>query len=194
MATVASAEGSGQLPQALRRYQHYELRIENIRKKVVGALLYPAAVVAVGFGVLMFMLFFVIPRFAVVFESLQSLPATAQALLWWARLVREHGMALGAGIAGVIVAGVLALRTARIRAALAAQLWRLPKLRDGLSVRVGALLSDGGVAGRRWHAGAAGAGAVAAPVAATAGREAGAGPGRVARRQGPWARRWPRTD
>ena len=45
-----------------------------------------------------------IPRFAVVFESLQSLPATAQALLWWARLVREHGMALGAGIAGVIVA------------------------------------------------------------------------------------------
>ena len=130
VATVASAEGSGQLPQALRRYQHYELRIENIRKKVVGALLYPAAVVAVGFGVLMFMLFFVIPRFAVVFESLQSLPATAQALLWWARLVREHGMALGAGIAGVIVAAVLALRTARIRAALAAQLWRLPKLRD----------------------------------------------------------------
>ena len=58
----------------------------------MGALLYPAAVVAVGFGVLMFMLFFVIPRFAVVFESLQSLPATAQALLWWARLVREHGM------------------------------------------------------------------------------------------------------
>ena len=57
VATVASAEGSGQLPQALRRYQHYELRIENIRKKVVGALLYPAAVVAVGFGVLMFMLF-----------------------------------------------------------------------------------------------------------------------------------------
>ena len=34
VATVASAEGSG-LPQALRRYQHYELRIENIRKKVV---------------------------------------------------------------------------------------------------------------------------------------------------------------
>ena len=129
VATVASAEGSGQLPQALRRYQHYELRIENIRKKVVGALLYPAAVVAVGFGVLMFMLFFVIPRFAVVFESLQSLPATAQALLWWARLVREHGMALGAGIAGVIVAAVLALRTARIRAAGRAA-WRLPKLRD----------------------------------------------------------------
>ena len=70
-----------------------------------------------------------IPRFAVVFESLQSLPATAQALLWWARLVREHGMALGAGIAGVIVAAVLALRTASAPA-LAAQLWRLPKLRD----------------------------------------------------------------
>ena len=50
VATVASAGAAGSC-QALRRYQHYELRIENIRKKVVGALLYPAAVVAVGFGV-----------------------------------------------------------------------------------------------------------------------------------------------
>ena len=106
----------------------------------------------------MFMLFFVIPRFAVVFESLQSLPATAQALLWWARLVREHGMALGAGIAGVIVAAVLALRTARIRAAGRAAL-AAARCAMWPSVRVGALLSDGGVAGRRWHAGAAGAGA-----------------------------------
>ena len=192
VATVASVEGSG-LPQALRRYQHYELRIENIRKKVVGALLYPAAVVAVGFGVLMFMLFFVIPRFAVVFESLQSLPATAQALLWWARLVREHGMALGAGIAGVIVAAVLALRTARIRVG-RAQLWRLPKLRDVAFLfvlarfyRTVGLLVEGGT-----------------PVLQALELSQRLLPQRLAARleralaelraAGPWARRWPRTD
>ncbi|WP_434645818.1 type II secretion system F family protein [Achromobacter piechaudii] len=130
VATVASAEGSGQLPVVLRRYQYYETRIENIRKKVVGALVYPLVVIAVGFGILLFMLFFVVPRFAVVFESMRSLPATAEAMLWWARLVKSDGELLGAGIGGSLLVAALALRTQRVRAALMNLFWRLPKLRD----------------------------------------------------------------
>lgn len=130
VATVASAEGSGQLPVVLRRYQYYETRIENIRKKVVGALVYPLVVIAVGFGILLFMLFFVVPRFAVVFESMRSLPATAEAMLWWARLVKSDGELLGAGIGGSLLVTALALRTQRVRAALMNLFWRLPKLRD----------------------------------------------------------------
>ena len=57
-------------------------------------------------------------------------------------------MALGAGIAGVIVAAV-ALRTARIRG-VAAQLWRLPKLRDVAFLFV-LRASIGRGFGRRWH-------------------------------------------
>ena len=130
VATVASAEGSGQLPVVLRRYQYYETRIENIRKKVVGALVYPLVVIAVGFGILLFMLFFVVPRFAVVFESMRSLPATAEAMLWWARLVKSDGELLGAGIGGSLLVTALALRTQRVRAVLMNLFWRLPKLRD----------------------------------------------------------------
>lgn len=130
VATVASAEGSGQLPVVLRRYQYYETRIENIHKKVVGALVYPLVVIAVGFGILLFMLFFVVPRFAVVFESMRSLPATAEAMLWWARLVKSDGELLGAGIGGSLLVTALALRTQRVRAALMNLFWRLPKLRD----------------------------------------------------------------
>ena len=130
VATVASAEGSGQLPMVLKRYQYYELRIESIRKKVVGALVYPLVVIAVGFGILLFMLFFVVPRFAVVFESMRTLPATAEAMLWWARLVKSDGEMLGAGIAACLISVVLALRTQRAKAALIALFWRMPKLRD----------------------------------------------------------------
>ncbi|MGB3433880.1 type II secretion system F family protein [Achromobacter sp.] len=130
VATVASAEGRGQLPMVLKRYQYYELRIENIRKKVVGALVYPMVVIGVGFGILLFMLFFVVPRFSVVFESMRNLPATTEAMLWWARLVKSDGELLGAGIGGVLLAAVLALRTRRMKTALMNLFWRLPKLRD----------------------------------------------------------------
>ncbi|WMD18304.1 type II secretion system F family protein [Achromobacter seleniivolatilans] len=130
VATVASAEGSGQLPAVLKRYQYYELRIESIRKKVVGALVYPLVVIAVGFAILLFMLFFVVPRFAVVFESMRELPATAEAMLWWARLVQSDGDLLGAGIGAVFVLVALLLRTRQAKSALMRLFWRLPKLRD----------------------------------------------------------------
>ena len=61
VATVASSEGSGQLPAALKRYQYYEQRVATLRKRVTGALVYPAVVLSVGGGILLFMLFFVIP-------------------------------------------------------------------------------------------------------------------------------------
>ncbi|WP_029226257.1 type II secretion system F family protein, partial [Burkholderia ubonensis] len=130
VATVESSEGSGQLPVALKRYQQYEVRIEQIRKRVMGALIYPAVVIGVGVAILLFMAFFVIPRFAVVFESLTTLPATAQAMLWWATLLRENGMAVGAAVAASFAGAVLAVRSAAVRRAAQRLMWRAPKVRD----------------------------------------------------------------
>ncbi|MFC5475725.1 type II secretion system F family protein [Paraherbaspirillum soli] len=130
IATVASSEGSGQLPVALQRYQHYEVRIENIRKRITGALVYPLVVMGVGTAILLFMLFFVIPRFSVVFESMQELPGTAQAMLWWAGIVQSHGIAIGIGIGAAFGGAFWLLRTSRVKAALVKSLWHLPKLKD----------------------------------------------------------------
>ncbi|KVZ74650.1 type II secretion system protein [Burkholderia ubonensis] len=130
VATVESSEGSGQLPVALKRYQQYEVRIEQIRKRVMGALIYPAVVIGVGVAILLFMAFFVIPRFAVVFESLTTLPATAQAMLWWATLLRENGMAVGAAVAASFAGAALAVRSAAVRRAVQRLMWRAPKVRD----------------------------------------------------------------
>ncbi|KVN85552.1 type II secretion system F family protein [Burkholderia ubonensis] len=130
VATVESSEGSGQLPVALKRYQQYEVRIEQIRKRVMGALIYPAVVIGVGVAILLFMAFFVIPRFAVVFESLTTLPATAQAMLWWATLLRENGMAVGAAVAASFAGAALAVRSTAVRRAAQRLMWRAPKVRD----------------------------------------------------------------
>lgn len=130
VATIASSEGSGQLPVVLKRYQQYEVRIETIRKRVVGALIYPAVVIGVGVAILLFMAFFVIPRFAVVFESLTTLPPTARAMLWWATVLREHGAAVGLTVAASAVGAALALRSAAAKRAARRLMWRAPKVRD----------------------------------------------------------------
>ncbi len=130
VATIESAEGSGQLPCVLKRYQQYETRIVQIKKRVVGALVYPAVVISVGLGILLFMAFFVIPRFAAVFETLNTLPATAQLMLWWANLLKENGMLVGILMAAVIAGAVLLLRTQTAKNMLRRGMWRTPRIRD----------------------------------------------------------------
>lgn len=130
VATVESSEGSGQLPMALQRFQHYELRIEQIRKRITGALLYPGVVMSVGALILLFMAFMVIPRFSTVFESMREPPATARAMLWWSCLVKLHGATLLAAVAVSVAAALAVLRTAAVRAAAMRAMWRIPKLKD----------------------------------------------------------------
>lgn len=130
VATVESSEGSGQLPVALQRFQHYEIRIEQIKKRITGALVYPSVVMSVGAIILLFMAFLVIPRFSAVFESMQTLPGSARAMLAWSGVVKEHGMVLLGAIGGFVASVVLVLRTAAVRAAMLRSLWRIPRLKD----------------------------------------------------------------
>lgn len=130
IATVQASEGSGQLPTALRRFQHYELRLEQVRKRVTGALVYPVVVLTLGAGILFFMLFFVVPRFSAVFESMPTLPATAQVMLWWSEVVKAHGTLLISAVVATVVAAFAAVRTQRAKRMFANLLWRTPKLKD----------------------------------------------------------------
>ncbi|MDP5008305.1 MAG: type II secretion system F family protein, partial [Glaciimonas sp.] len=128
VAMVASSEGSGQLPMALQRFQHYELRVEQVRKQIIGALIYPAVVMSVGMAIMLFMLFFVIPRFSTVFETVQKLPAAAEIMLWWARLVQQHSLLLWGAIAATFGITIMLVRTARVQKTVMSWLWKLPKL------------------------------------------------------------------
>ncbi|WP_232440302.1 type II secretion system F family protein [Burkholderia ubonensis] len=130
VATVESSEGSGQLPVALQRFQHYEVRLEQIKKRVTGALVYPCVVLTVGAVIMLFMAFMVIPRFSAVFEAMQELPPAARAMLAWSDIVKAHGTVLLSGLGVGLAAIVLVLRTAAARSALLRAMWRLPKLKD----------------------------------------------------------------
>ena len=129
VATLRAAERSGDLCEALGRYIDYEVRLDTLRKKVVSASIYPAALLLVGSLVVAFLLGYVVPRFAAIYaESGRDLPWLSRLLLDWGLLLNSHGAALLVAAIVIVVAGVLTLRHAGSVAG--AVVSRLPAIRD----------------------------------------------------------------
>lgn len=128
VATVASAERTGHLAEALKRYHHYESRMALVRKKIQSALVYPAVVLVTGGLIIVFLLFFVIPKFSQLYASMKNLPAAAKLMLWWGDLIAAQGKIVFAVMMAAMIGAVVALRTARFRKQLMDALLRFPKL------------------------------------------------------------------
>ncbi|MBE2257970.1 MAG: type II secretion system F family protein [Candidatus Accumulibacter sp.] len=91
---VRAAEGTSDLPQALSRYIDYQTRLDMLRSKVLSAAIYPAILLIVGGAVTLFLMAYVVPRFAGVYQgSGRSLPWLSQRLLDWGQLVGQHASA-----------------------------------------------------------------------------------------------------
>ncbi|WP_241269835.1 type II secretion system F family protein [Caballeronia sp. M1242] len=130
VATVASAEQTGHLAEALRRYHHYDARLSTVRKKVVSSMVYPCIVIGTGAMIILFMAFYVIPKFSQVFATMKDMPFTVRLMLAWGNLVEAHGGVLLAALFAAIVGAGLSLRSAAVRERLMSALFSLPKLSD----------------------------------------------------------------
>src|SRR5712691_9848171 len=129
IATVKSSEQTGNLKEALSRYIAYQEEIDRVRKKVVAALIYPAILTGVGGLVLSFLVFYVVPRFARVYEGIsKDLPVFSKALLSVGRAVTQHGWLMAALISGLLIAIAYVATDRRMRAGLLQQLWRIPSV------------------------------------------------------------------
>ncbi|MBL8369077.1 MAG: type II secretion system F family protein [Candidatus Accumulibacter sp.] len=108
---VRAAEGTGDLPHALARYIDYQTRLDAVRSKVFSAAIYPAILLAVGGAVTVFLMAYVVPRFAGVYQgSGRSLPWLSQLLLDWGQLVSEHSDVVFGGLLVVALVAVFWLR------------------------------------------------------------------------------------
>lgn len=96
---VKAGEASGQLPGVLERLvKHYE-RVLAAREKVGMAMVYPLIVTLVGFGAMLFMMIFVIPRFSAMFEELGgTLPLPTRILIGMSAGLLKYGWALAIGL------------------------------------------------------------------------------------------------
>jgi general secretion pathway protein F len=129
IATVKSSEQTGNLKEALSRYIAYQEEIDRVRKKVVSALIYPAILTGVGGLVLSFLIFYVVPRFARVYDDIsKELPVFSKALVAVGRAVTQHGWLMAALIGGVLIALAYVATDSRMRAIVLERLWRIPSM------------------------------------------------------------------
>jgi general secretion pathway protein F len=133
VATVRAAERTGDVAEALGRYIAYHERLDLVRRKVVSASVYPLVLLGVGGLVVLFLLGYVVPRFAGVYEEVgRDLPVLSRLLIDWGRLINANG---GTLLVLLVAAGVAAtLGFGRIKR-LAGQLaQRFPALGERLRV------------------------------------------------------------
>lgn len=89
---IQAAEGTSDLPRSLERYIDYQQRINVVRNKIVSAAVYPMILLVVGSLVTMFLLGYVVPRFAEVYQDTgRQLPWLSQLVIDWGKFSQEHG-------------------------------------------------------------------------------------------------------
>src|SRR5687767_11680067 len=133
VATIRASERTGNVKEALGRYIAYQEELERVRKKIVSASIYPAILMVVGALVIGFLMLYVVPRFAKVYEDMAgTLPFFSQLLLSFGSFVGDHAMALAGGFIGLAGATLWAFGKPEFRAWLNTRLWRIPALGERL--------------------------------------------------------------
>lgn len=92
---IRAAEGTSDLPKSLARYLAYRRRIDVLQSQIVSAAIYPAILLLVGSLVALFLMGYVVPRFASVYEaSSQQVPFASRLLLMGGRYVASNQLIL----------------------------------------------------------------------------------------------------
>lgn len=105
-------EMTGTLPSALECIALYYEKEDLFRRRLSRALAYPFLVLAFALVLLLVILLFILPSFAMLFETLGiALPIVARAGLALGLFLRSWGLLLGLLLLAVLIAGVLHLRT-----------------------------------------------------------------------------------
>lgn len=124
---VRAAEGTSDLPRALERFIEYQQRIDAVRSKVVSASIYPAILLLVGGGVSLFLMTYVVPRFAEVYQGAgRTLPALSRLMLDWGQFAARHTGPLLLAIATLLTLAVWGVRRTLQRGGIVRLLERLP--------------------------------------------------------------------
>jgi general secretion pathway protein F len=124
---VKAAEGTSDLPRSLARFIDYQQRIDSVKSKVISSAIYPLILLIVGGGVTFFLIGYVVPRFAEVYQGAgRSLPWLSQLLLEWGQFASAHTRALLLTSFGGLFGAGFAVRRFIAHGGVARLLARLP--------------------------------------------------------------------
>ncbi len=101
---VAAGEAGGILDEILARLAEYLEKNERLKRKIKGAMMYPTIVVLVAIAVVTVLLTFVVPKFAVMFESAgKKLPAPTQVVMGISNFLIDYGGYLFLLLIGLVI-------------------------------------------------------------------------------------------
>ncbi len=135
IATVRASERTGDLAEALTRFITYQSQMDFVRKKLVGASIYPILLLVVGLLVSVFLMVFVVPKFSAIYDDMGSdLPWLSLLLIKWGQFVHERGWELAiAAMALLVVMGYIVSRPT-FWANVMQLLWRIPAIGEHMRV------------------------------------------------------------
>jgi len=126
---VAAGESGGDLDVMLDRVATITKRQMHTRNAIVGALVYPSLLIVVAVAVLIILLMFVLPRFAMLFKSLDTpLPPTTKFLMFLSDGLRSYWWLLPLVITGAVVGGRAWLATSMGKRSVDTIMVKLPQL------------------------------------------------------------------
>ena len=102
---VAAGEEAGALGPVLERLAVHLEKSQAMRRKTIGALIYPAILALVALAVIIALLIFVVPRVVEQFDTMdQSLPPLTSAMIWLSQFLQAWGLVMAGGAALAILA------------------------------------------------------------------------------------------
>ena len=151
--TLLAGERSGNLEEVLQRYLDFQRVSLTFRKKLAASLIYPAVLVVMVIGLFIFLITFVVPRFAELYEQLGTkLPAITTFLLNLGTSAQHYGIYAAAvlGLVGYLLyrwvktdSGATLVDKVRISLPLIGPVWL--KYQVGLFARTLSTLLKGGL-------------------------------------------------
>ena len=109
---IAAAEEGSFLPQVLKQLREMDEKNSQMKSAVMGALAYPAFLVAFSLAVVLFVLVVIFPKFKDLFVSIKDqLPAPTRVLMFMSDLLRDHWLAVSVIAALAVATLIMWLKT-----------------------------------------------------------------------------------
>ncbi len=135
VATVRASEKTGGLSEALGKYVTYQSQLDSVKKKIISASIYPVLLMVVGTLVIGFLLGYVVPRFARIFEDLGGeVPWMSKLLIGWGHFAQDYGVLLLAGLAVLAVSLAVWLNRPGTPATMVQWLQKIPAIGERIRI------------------------------------------------------------
>ena len=114
--SIMAGEKSGSLPEVIERYVAYQKVALGARKKILVSLIYPAVLVFLVFVLILFLVTYVVPEFASLYESMDAqLPYMTQLLVAFGVTANENLWLIALAVLGIGSSLAWWFRSDRIR-------------------------------------------------------------------------------